>query len=107
MAFTYGMESFASCGWHIKDEKMYEFLASLIRRDLTWNCRVAMVPDGPQGHDWYVPFTIPVWGVVEKDHMHIGTLRTARFTFHRHHHHHHHHHRSTHTCAPHTRSSAS
>lgn len=71
MVFTYGVESFASCGWHIKDEKMYEFLASLIRRDMTWNCRVPMVPDVPEGHDWYVPFTIPVWGVVEKDHMHI------------------------------------
>jgi hypothetical protein len=75
MVFTYGVESFASCGWHIKDGKMYEFLASLIRRDMTWNCRVPMVPDVPEGHDWYVPFTIPVWGVVEKDHMHIGTRR--------------------------------
>jgi hypothetical protein len=73
MTFAYGVESFSSCGWHIPDEATYEFLAAVIRRDLNWNCRMPMVPDVPEGHDWYVPFTMQVWGVVEQDHMHIGT----------------------------------
>lgn len=72
MMFTYGVDTFASCGWHITDDKEYAFLVSLVRREQDWDCRMPMVPEVPPDHDWYVPFTIPVWGVVEHDHAHIG-----------------------------------
>jgi hypothetical protein len=80
MTFIYGVDTFASCGWHIQDSATYEFLAALVRREQNWNCRAPMVPEVPHGHDWYVPFTIPVWGVVEQDHMHIDNH--LNFIFH-------------------------
>ena len=33
------------------------------------SCRVPMVPD----KEFYIPFTIPLWGVVEADHTHVGS----------------------------------
>jgi len=41
-----------------------------------WICRAAMAP----GHDFYIPFTIPLWGVVEPDHVHVGNH--LNFVFH-------------------------
>ena len=32
-----------------------------------WHCRVPISPDGPH----YVPFVLPLWGVVEGDHLHM------------------------------------
>lgn len=42
----------------------------------TWNCRILVAPN----HDFYIPFTLPVWGIVEHDHVHIDNH--LNFIFH-------------------------
>jgi hypothetical protein len=37
------------------------WLIELIEQKKNWNCRVKMTP----GHEIYIPFVIPIWGVVE------------------------------------------
>jgi len=80
MSFTYGVDTFVSCGWRIQNESDYNFLASLVQRQQHWTCRMAMVSEVPEGHDWYVYFTIPLSGVVEGSHMHVDNH--LNFIFH-------------------------
>ena len=67
MTFQFGVDSFQNCAWHIKDAEDYKFIVSLAKQEESWRCRIKMVPE----HDFYVPFEIPIWGVVEADHMHV------------------------------------
>jgi len=82
MAFYFGVDSFQYCGWHIASNAVYDHLTSLIKREENWNCRIAMIPQKAfaQQHNYYLPFSIPVWGVVEKDHIHIDNH--LNFIFH-------------------------
>jgi hypothetical protein len=78
------------CGWKVEGRAQLEFLSSLINRERkyffieifptllseNWNCRVAIVPD----YTFYVPFAIPVWGVIEASHLHIDNH--LNFIFH-------------------------
>jgi hypothetical protein len=41
-----------------------------------WPCRVAMSSD----HQFYIPLSIPLWGVAESDHIHINNH--MNFVFH-------------------------
>ena len=38
------------------------------KQEETFDCRIPMFPD----KSFYVPLTIPIWGLVEPTHMHIG-----------------------------------
>eukprot|EP01116_Phalansterium_solitarium_P003645 TRINITY_DN14467_c0_g1_i2.p1 TRINITY_DN14467_c0_g1~~TRINITY_DN14467_c0_g1_i2.p1 ORF type:complete len:236 (-),score=49.52 TRINITY_DN14467_c0_g1_i2:188-895(-) len=76
MYFLYGVDSFHYCGWDIQTADVYEHLRRLILRDENWACRIGMAPE----HDFFIPFNIPVWGVVESDHMHIDNH--LNFVFH-------------------------
>jgi hypothetical protein len=64
------------CAWQIPDEATYNHFKQLITQNENWNCRVAMAPNVK----FYIPFSIPVWGVVEPDHIHIDTH--LNFIFH-------------------------
>jgi len=77
MQFQYGMDSLQYCAWHIDSDEKYQYLRSLLISGETGiNCRIAMAPD----HEFYIPFTIPIWGVVEADHIHVDTH--TNFIFH-------------------------
>ena len=52
------------------------WLIQLIEQKATWNCRAKMTP----GHEVWIPFTIPVWGVVEGSHIHVDNH--LNFVFH-------------------------
>jgi len=65
--FQYGVDTFLYCGLAVPTQEFYQYLKRLVVRDENWSCRIAMAPD----HEFYVPFTIPIWGVAEPDHMHI------------------------------------
>jgi len=76
MSFLYGVDTLQYCGWNIENSDMYLYLRSLITRDESWKCRIPMAPE----FDFYIPFTIPVWGVAEPDHIHIDNH--LNFVFH-------------------------
>eukprot|EP01104_Vermistella_antarctica_P010411 TRINITY_DN2787_c1_g2_i2.p1 TRINITY_DN2787_c1_g2~~TRINITY_DN2787_c1_g2_i2.p1 ORF type:complete len:237 (-),score=31.68 TRINITY_DN2787_c1_g2_i2:143-853(-) len=76
MQFKYGVDHFQFCGWSIDDDETLAYLSSLIQQEANWNCRIAMIP----GKAFYLPFTIPVWGLVESDHIHIDNH--LNFVFH-------------------------
>jgi hypothetical protein len=76
MYFLYGVDTQHYCGWEITDAAIFTYLRSLISRDgiktllecvysastaESWSCRIRIGPD----HEFYVPFTIPIWGIVE------------------------------------------
>ena len=66
-AITFGYNNFVYCGMEIKDKKFYDHLVQIIKLEKTWQCRIPM----NKKKDFFVPFTIPLWGVVEPDHVHI------------------------------------
>lgn len=74
--FLFGMDSFMNCAMEIKDWNMYWHLTELIKQEANWNCRVQMAPN----HNSYIPVHIPLWGVVEEDHVHIANH--INFVFH-------------------------
>jgi hypothetical protein len=82
MSFLFGVDSFQYCGWHIYNKTVFEHFAALMQTEENWNCRIPMVPEVPDGHNWYLPFTIPVWGIVERDHIHMDNH--LNFIFHAH-----------------------
>jgi len=67
MTFTFGVDTFHHCGWQVQTSSQYEYLKLFILRNDNWSCRVRMSPL----HDFYIPFTLPIWGVIEPDHSHI------------------------------------
>jgi len=81
MTFYFGMDTFQYCGWHIATAEIYEQISALIKGEANWNCRIPMVPQLPGAqHNYYLPFSIPVWGAVEKDHLHVDNH--LNFIFH-------------------------
>ena len=42
----------------------------------SWMCRIKMTPE----HEFFLPLSIPVWGVQEKDHCHVDNH--LNFIFH-------------------------
>jgi hypothetical protein len=89
LSFRYGVDQLVSCGWAIDDSDSFEFFSALIEREKHWECRIKMMP----GLDFWLPFYIPVWGVVERaseaaraangaavDHLHIDNH--LNFIFH-------------------------
>jgi len=76
MSFLYGVDTLQYCGWNIENSDVYLYLRSLIQRDESWKCRIRMSPS----MEYYIPFTIPVWGVAEPDHIHIDNH--LNFVFH-------------------------
>lgn len=76
LSFTFAKDEMISCHWKF-DETNYEFMKRLILRQDSWNCRVAMTKEEKPV---YIPFTIPIWGVVEQDHIHIDNH--INFVFH-------------------------
>eukprot|EP00002_Diphylleia_rotans_P004539 TRINITY_DN13393_c0_g1_i1.p1 TRINITY_DN13393_c0_g1~~TRINITY_DN13393_c0_g1_i1.p1 ORF type:complete len:247 (-),score=35.87 TRINITY_DN13393_c0_g1_i1:66-806(-) len=67
MPLAYGLDSFLYCGWFIRNNQEYERLSRIIEQKDVWTCRVPMTPD----RRFYIPFTIPLWGVVEGEHFHM------------------------------------
>eukprot|EP01130_Rhizamoeba_saxonica_P000399 TRINITY_DN1035_c0_g1_i7.p1 TRINITY_DN1035_c0_g1~~TRINITY_DN1035_c0_g1_i7.p1 ORF type:complete len:199 (+),score=17.52 TRINITY_DN1035_c0_g1_i7:373-969(+) len=69
IVFKYGEDDFLKCGWSISDHDEYLYIARIISRNENYECRVAKAP----GMQFYIPFTIPFWGVVENNHLHVDT----------------------------------
>eukprot|EP00276_Gloeochaete_wittrockiana_P014128 CAMPEP_0184332102 /NCGR_PEP_ID=MMETSP1089-20130417/1360_1 /TAXON_ID=38269 ORGANISM="Gloeochaete wittrockiana, Strain SAG46.84" /NCGR_SAMPLE_ID=MMETSP1089 /ASSEMBLY_ACC=CAM_ASM_000445 /LENGTH=239 /DNA_ID=CAMNT_0026655345 /DNA_START=22 /DNA_END=738 /DNA_ORIENTATION=+ len=76
LIFLFGIDYFLYCGLQIADQQTYDTFAQLINSNDTWYCRVPMSPE----RTFYVPFTIPLWGVVEADHLHVNNH--MNFVFH-------------------------
>lgn len=76
LAITFGTDNFLYCGLDIADQQTYDALVQMAKLEKTWQCRVPMSP----ARDFYVPFTIPIWGVVEDDHFHLDNH--LNFIFH-------------------------
>jgi len=76
LRITFGMEGFVACSMEIAGDAMYQSLVQIIRLNRTWQCRVPVSAND----ELYVPFTIPLWGVVEDDHIHV--CNRVSFIFH-------------------------
>jgi len=66
--FIFGTDQFTYCGWEIDSKEKYIFYQDLILRKQNWQCRVEMFPHSK----YFVPFFIPVWGIVENTHLHVN-----------------------------------
>ncbi|KAL6079095.1 polyprotein [Balamuthia mandrillaris] len=84
MTFSYGVDSFQYCGLHVATQEQYEFFSAIIQREANWNCRLAMFPIPENGASipplYYLPFSIPLWGMVEQNHFHFDNH--LNFIFH-------------------------
>eukprot|EP01094_Clydonella_sp_ATCC50884_P024731 TRINITY_DN6287_c0_g1_i1.p1 TRINITY_DN6287_c0_g1~~TRINITY_DN6287_c0_g1_i1.p1 ORF type:complete len:239 (+),score=39.57 TRINITY_DN6287_c0_g1_i1:144-860(+) len=67
MSFRFGEDDFMHCGWHLPTHKEISQMAKFIEGDDAWSCRVRVAPD----IEFYVPFSIGIWGVVEPSHLHL------------------------------------
>ncbi|PRP87623.1 hypothetical protein PROFUN_04650 [Planoprotostelium fungivorum] len=57
--FLYGVDHLINCQWFIETNAQYNFFKRLIDREALY------------GSTAYIPFSLPVWGIVEADHIHI------------------------------------
>ena len=64
--FSYGKDSVYQCLFSFTKEDI-EWVSDILEAKKNWNCRVKLTP----GHDFYVPFTIGLWGLIEGDHIHL------------------------------------
>jgi len=76
MQLFFGVDGFQKCAWHIDSMEKYTQFAKYVGGKDHLACRVPMVPE----QEFYIPFTIPLWGVVEADHTHVGSH--MNFIFH-------------------------
>eukprot|EP00743_Colponemidia_sp_Colp-15_P003315 GILK01003580.1.p1 GENE.GILK01003580.1~~GILK01003580.1.p1 ORF type:complete len:245 (-),score=28.46 GILK01003580.1:228-923(-) len=76
LEFKFGTEEFIYCGLKLADKEKYGFVKSLIQQQKAWQCRVPMSAD----RTLTIPVLIPMWGIVESDHIHINNH--LNFVFH-------------------------
>jgi len=74
--FIFGTDTFFHCGLAIPNIEYYVHIRRFVLQDDNWSCRIPMAPD----HEFYIPFTIPIWGIAEPDHLHIDNH--LNFVFH-------------------------
>merc|ERR1712153_114632 len=67
ITFRYGQDNFFYCGLRVTDQGHFTWLAALVRQERNWNCRVPLSPE----KKFFLPFSIPLWGVMETDHIHV------------------------------------
>eukprot|EP00656_Telonema_subtile_P051008 TRINITY_DN6753_c0_g1_i2.p1 TRINITY_DN6753_c0_g1~~TRINITY_DN6753_c0_g1_i2.p1 ORF type:complete len:240 (+),score=45.48 TRINITY_DN6753_c0_g1_i2:141-860(+) len=67
ISFHYGQDTFFYCGLRVRDQQHFEWLGSLVLQERNWNCRAPLSPE----RKFFLPFSIPLWGVLEKDHIHV------------------------------------
>lgn len=67
MEVKYGIDGMNHCELPITNQTTYDQIAEIVSINASWNCRVRMAP----GTDIWIPFTMPLWGIVEPTHMHI------------------------------------
>lgn len=68
LSVTYGMDGFLVCGWMISNSDVYRFAAAVVQQEAAFQCRVPM----DRARTFFLPLTIPLWGVVEPEHLHIN-----------------------------------
>ena len=76
MEIKYGVDAMTHCQLPVPDEGTYAALTDVIDRRTTWSCRVMLMPDT----DIWIPFSIPLWGLVEPTHLHVDNH--INFLFH-------------------------
>mmetsp|Transcript_24089 Transcript_24089/g.41444 ORF Transcript_24089/g.41444 Transcript_24089/m.41444 type:complete len:250 (-) Transcript_24089:159-908(-) len=76
LGFLFGRDHFVYCGLTITTQTDYDLLVKYIKLEETWHCRVPMTPE----RKFYVPFILPIWGIVEDDHIHVDNH--INFAFH-------------------------
>eukprot|EP00823_Brevimastigomonas_motovehiculus_P002016 TRINITY_DN1306_c0_g1_i1.p1 TRINITY_DN1306_c0_g1~~TRINITY_DN1306_c0_g1_i1.p1 ORF type:complete len:236 (-),score=25.56 TRINITY_DN1306_c0_g1_i1:76-747(-) len=67
LQFLFGVDSFFSCGWLLSQEE-YTFAERVMKQEDAWQCRVPLSSD----HTFFLPFSIPLWGLVEPSHIHLN-----------------------------------
>lgn len=73
--FNFGVDAFFVCSWPIPAAQV-PFLTRCINREESLRCRALMIP----GHEFWIPFDLPIWGVVEDSHIHVDNH--VNFIFH-------------------------
>lgn len=68
LSFSFGVDGFTMCGLFVANEDLYNFLGAVVRGNESWNCRVAMSKD----RSFYLPVSLPMWGVQEPEHLHLN-----------------------------------
>ena len=76
LQFKYGLEQFLYCSFDIESPEMYAFIEKALRFEHAWVCRVPFFPKS----DIQVPFVLPLWGLAEQGHFHVGNH--VNFVFH-------------------------
>ena len=65
--FTFGLDNFLYCGLSLADNATYTRFRDVVALTAAWHCRVPVTPAATH----HVPLVLPVWGVVEGDHLHV------------------------------------
>merc|ERR1712072_80350 len=67
LTFRYGQDNFFYCGLRVQSERHFNWLGSVVHQENNWNCRAPLTPE----RKFFLPFSIPLWGVKEEDHIHV------------------------------------
>jgi len=64
------VDAFIYCGWQLATAADYAFAVRVISQTAAWQCRVPMSADREKA--FFLPLTIPLWGIVEETHLHLN-----------------------------------
>eukprot|EP00455_Lapot_gusevi_P024455 TRINITY_DN2546_c0_g1_i4.p1 TRINITY_DN2546_c0_g1~~TRINITY_DN2546_c0_g1_i4.p1 ORF type:complete len:228 (+),score=11.20 TRINITY_DN2546_c0_g1_i4:75-758(+) len=68
LTLTFGTDQFLQCGIHISSQEHYQALSKFLLLQESWQCRIPISFE----RSVFMPFTIPLWGIVEPTHMHVN-----------------------------------
>lgn len=69
LEFRFQEDSFLNCKWPIESLPQLEWIGHVIKQEAAWPCRVPM---SAETNPMYLPLSMPLWGVVEPDHVHLN-----------------------------------
>eukprot|EP01111_Echinosteliopsis_oligospora_P016646 TRINITY_DN6994_c0_g1_i1.p1 TRINITY_DN6994_c0_g1~~TRINITY_DN6994_c0_g1_i1.p1 ORF type:complete len:231 (-),score=30.52 TRINITY_DN6994_c0_g1_i1:28-720(-) len=78
LSLVYGVDKFYSCGFLLDSQDKFDYFSAVVSQTEQITCRVPVMPE----EKFYVPFNIPLWGVAEGEHMHIGNHMNIIFHAH-------------------------
>ena len=67
MEIKYGVDAMNHCLIPLTNDTVYEAISDVINLKIAWNCRVQVTPNA----DFWIPFNLPLWGIVEPTHIHV------------------------------------
>ena len=67
LSLSFGVDNFLFCNLEVADAVTYGSFRDIVAQTKPWHCRVPVEPGGSH----FAPLVVPVWGVVEGDHLHV------------------------------------